>query len=226
MWRKHWMLGLALLAIGMAGCGKSGGTAGDEAVSTAVSGPNGSVSQPGSGTSATSEAAIPDEPAAVVSCFLEAVRTGNDDKANKLLSSVARQKTAEMNLRVMPAASDTAKFQMGKVEYVNADGTLAATPDANTTGARVAADWTDLGEDGKPRTDHALWVVRHEAEGWRVCGLAAMVFPNEEPLLLNFEDPKEMMKKLEWLREEMARRDQPDSPEARTGKNSKDSIRR
>jgi hypothetical protein len=90
----------------------------------------------------------------------------------------------------------------------------------------VAADWTDLDGYGKPRTDHVLWVVRREVEGWRVCGLAATVFENEPPLLLNFEDPKQMKEKLKWLQEEMSRREQPEDTRAQAGKDSKAAIRR
>ena len=48
--------------------------------------------------------------------FLEAVRTGNDEKAAKMLSTVARQKTAALNRNVTPPASDTARFAVGKVD--------------------------------------------------------------------------------------------------------------
>ena len=36
-----------------------------------------------------------------------------------MLSSVARKKTAALNRSVTPPASDTAKFTVGKVDYVN-----------------------------------------------------------------------------------------------------------
>ena len=39
---------------------------------------------------------------------------------------------------------------MGKVDYINDDG------------ARVARTWTDLDEEGQPKTDEAIWVMRRE----------------------------------------------------------------
>ena len=133
-------------------------------------------------------------PAEAVAEFLEAVRTGNDEAAAGMLSAVTRQKTAALNYAVKPPASDTAKFTIGKVDYVSHDG------------ARVACTWTDLDPDGQPKTDEAVWVLRREPNGWRIAGVAAQVFPGEPPLLLNFEDPEDMIQKQKWVREEIRRR--------------------
>ena len=72
--------------------------------------------------------------------------------------------------------------------------------------AHVPTKWIDLDETGKPRTDKATWVCRLEPEGWRVAGFAAYVFDGEDPLLLSFEDPDDMAKKQNWLKEEIDRR--------------------
>jgi hypothetical protein len=133
-------------------------------------------------------------PAEAVAEFLEAVRTGNDEAAAKMLSAVTRQKTAALNYTVKPPASDNAKFAVGKVDYIGHDG------------ARVASTWTDLDPDGQPKTDEAIWVLRHESNGWRIAGVAAQVFAGEPPLLLNFEDPEDMIRKQQWVREEIRRR--------------------
>lgn len=186
---------LMLAALGLAGCSKTSETPNASADTTA-----GTTNDEG--------------PAKMVAQFLEAVRTGDDDKARQLLSTVAQQKTAEMNCSVTPPASDTARFEVGQVELVGNDG------------ARVTCKWTDLDENGKPHTDNAIWVVRHEASGWRIAGVAATVFDGEPPLLLNFEDPQEMKKKQEWLRDEIARRSQPEAPQAQRGTNPPDSFRR
>ena len=148
-------------------------------------------------------------PAAAVDEFLEALRTGNDEKASKMLTTAAREKTASLNRNVTPPASDTAKFSVGKVDYVNDDG------------ARVACTWTDLDEDGQPKTDEAIWVLRREQRDWRVAGVAAQVFPGEPPLLLNFEDPDDMFRKQQWVREEIRRRTEAGDLQAKVEKNKK-----
>ncbi len=133
-------------------------------------------------------------PATAVAEFLEAVRSGNDKAATRMLSTLAKQKTAGLNRHVTPPPSDTAKFTVGKVEYAAKDG------------ARVECTWTDLDPDGRLKTDKAVWVLRHESDGWRIVGVAAMVFPDEPPLLLNFEDPEDMVRKQQSVREEIRRR--------------------
>jgi hypothetical protein len=95
---------------------------------------------------------------------------------------------------VAPPGSDTARFEVGQVQTLGDDG------------ARVAIKWTDLDETGKPHSDEVLWMVRRVDEGWRIAGVAAPVFEGEPPLLLNFEDPADMLAKQKLVREEIKRR--------------------
>lgn len=175
----------SVLVVIIAGCDKMGGSSQTAATSPKTNAP----ADDDSPATAKLEA-----PAAAVAEFLEAVRTGNDEKAAKMLSTAARQKTAALHRNVTPPASDTAKFAVGKVDWVGDDG------------ARVACTWTDVDTDGQPKTDEAIWVVRREPEGWRIAGVAAMVFPGEQPVVLNFEDPEDMLRQQQWIREEIRRR--------------------
>ena len=177
------LMAIALLA---AGCGKQSGT--DHPSTT----PQGSETA-ANGQPATAVAKAPG-PAEVVAEFLEAVRTANDENAMRLLSTVARQKAASLKRDVTPPASDTAEFTIGKVDFIGHDG------------ARVASTWTDKDSDGQLKTDEAIWVLRREPKGWRVCGVAAIIFPGEPPLLLNFEDPEDIDRKHKWVMEEIRRR--------------------
>jgi len=185
-----------LAAAGILGCGKSDNPPA-AAIGQGGTG-SGSAEAPGAASPATpaNPASISslEPPAQAVYQWLDAIRTGNDVVATAMLTQVARQKALEQDRSVRPAASDTARFQIGSVEYIGEDG------------ARVASKWTDLDENGQPQTDEALWVLRKEADGWRIAGVAATVFDGEPPLLLNFEDPEEMAKKQQWAREEIQRR--------------------
>jgi hypothetical protein len=49
-------------------------------------------------------------------------------------------------------------------------------------------------------------VVRLDPEGWRVAGMAVKVFDDMAPLLLNFEDPADMLAKQEHVADELRRR--------------------
>ena len=205
MWRTGWIVWSAVLAVGVMGCGGS-----DQSGQGPVAG-GGDVQ---SGGARGGAGAQQKGPAAAVFDFLEAVRTGNDEKAALMLTKLARKKTAELNMEVAPPGSDTAQFKVGKVEHLSEDG------------ARVASTWSDIDENSQRRTDEILWMVRREPEGWRIAGVAATVFKGEPPLLLNFEDPEEMLRKQEWVQQEMRRRAQQGNLRARGGENSKNSIRR
>jgi hypothetical protein len=210
MCKMHAITACAILALIAAGCGKTAGTGQPEAT---PEGPNPAAAAAGN---EPGEVAKTDDPAAAVREFLEAVRTGNDEKATRMLSTLAREKTASLNRNVTPPASDTAKFTVGKVDYVD------------DVGARVASTWTDLDADGQPKTDEAIWVVRREPGGWRIAGVAAMVFPGEPPLVLSFEDPEDMLRKQQWVREEMRRRAEKEQAgsQAKGGENSEKPVRR
>lgn len=198
---------LALLTLVAVGCGKQDTTA----LSSDATGKMETRAKNDS-----PEAAKADGPAEAVAVFLEAVRTGNDEKASEMLSTVARQKTATLNRNVTPAASDTARFSVGKVDWVGQNG------------ARVACTWTDMDAEGQSRTDEAVWVVRREVEGWRVVGVAAIVFPDAPPVVLNFEDPEDMVRQQKWIREEIRRRMQKELGElqAQGQENRENSLRR
>jgi hypothetical protein len=133
-------------------------------------------------------------PEVVMAQFLEAIRQGDDAKAGQMLTPLARQKTEEMDMVVAPPGSDTASFKV-----------LAHEIEGNE--AQVGTDWTDLDVDGRPRTDRIVWLLRQEPEGWRIHGMAARILPDLDPIMLNFEDPADMLRKQQQAEEEMARRD-------------------
>ena len=127
--------------------------------------------------------------AAAVAAFLEASKNGDDEGTAAMLTRQARETAAKMDLAVGASASDTATFEVGDIQYAGEDI------------ARVACLWKDQG-----RSSDAVWVVRKTDDGWRIAGVAFTVFENEPPLLLNFENPEEMIRKRQWLAEEIARR--------------------
>jgi len=131
--------------------------------------------------------------------FLEAVRTGDDMKAAGMLTPLARQKTSERDLVVAPPGSPQATFKIGQAELVSQDG---------EQGAHVETEWSDVDADGNRHTDTILWVLRAEPEGWRIAGMITKVFPELEPIVLNFEDPDDMIRKQMLAQEELERRAQ------------------
>lgn len=187
-WTSRSVLAFVLCAV--VGCGAPKQT-GDNSGSAG----QGSTTAPNGGATATADAAQGQGgPTEAVSEFLEAVRTGNDEKASKMFTPLARKKASEMDIQVAPRGSDTARYTVGKVEYVSDEV------------ARVDSTWTDLNKENKRETNAITWALRKEDEGWRVAGMSAVVFKGEPPLLLDFENPEETLNRLELLREEVQRR--------------------
>jgi hypothetical protein len=151
-------------------------------------------------------------PEQLVTEFLQAVRAGDDDKAGGLLTPLARKKTSEMEMVVAPPGSETAKFKVLSSENVGED-------------VHVSSDWTDLDTDGRPHTDRIVWIVRKNAEGWRIAGMSTRVFADQEPIVLNFEDPADMLRKQQQAEDEIARRDKQPGPTDRSSEVPSGTVR-
>lgn len=150
-----------------------------------------------SGCTSTSAGPAATEPArAAVIKFLDAMKRGDEAGASAMLTSVARAKTDEMGISVAPPVPDTATYTVRECEMVSETNDLA----------HVATTWADLDETGAPTSENIVWAVRLDPEGWRVVGMAMKIFEDMPPLLLNFEDPEDMIAKQEMVAEELTRR--------------------
>jgi hypothetical protein len=137
------------------------------------------------------------EPAkAAVVALLDAIKRGDDEAASGMLTKVARAKTREMGISVAPPVADSAVSAVTACEMVSESDDLA----------HVGTTWTDTDADGFQTTQNVVWVVRLDPEGWRVAGMAVKVFDDMAPLLLNFEDPADMLAKQEHVADELRRR--------------------
>jgi len=128
--------------------------------------------------------------------FLEAIKRGDDAAARKMLTATAHAKTEELGISVAPPVNDTATYAVRECEVIGDGGDLV----------HVATTWTDVDADGFQSTENVIWVVRLDPEGWRVVGMAMRVFDDLPPLLLNFEDPEDMLAKQAMVAEELERR--------------------
>ena len=142
------------------------------------------------GTGADSDAVIvarQNGPEHAVFRFLEAVRTGSVDQAEAVLTPLAKEKTRQLNMVVAPPGSDTASFRVGEVLK-----TAAQT-------AHVKSEWTDLDAQGQPKSDTITWIVRQIDGKWLISGMSASIFPGQPALVLNFEDPEDMIRQQELV---------------------------
>lgn len=149
------------------------------------------------GCSSTSAASAGTEPAkAAVVTFLDAMKRGDEEGAQAMLTRVARAKTEEAGISVAPPVADTATYTVRECEMVSDSNDLA----------HVATVWSDVDESGARTTENIVWAVRLDPEGWRVVGMAMRIFEDLPPLLLNFEDPDDMIAKQEMVAAELTRR--------------------
>lgn len=157
------------------------------------------------GCSAAGGSTAKAEPAkTTVVAFLEAIKRGDDGAARGLLTKVARLKTEELGISVAPPVADTATYSVRDAEIVGESEDLV----------HVGTTWTDVDGDGFKTTENVVWVVRLDPEGWRVVGMAMRVFEDMAPLLLNFEDPEDMLAKQEMVAQEIQKRSQQAEKEA------------
>ena len=142
-----------------------------------------------------SSAKIESAKASVVA-FLDAIKHGDDGAAQALLTKVARTKTAELGISVTQPFNDTASYAIRECEMVGEADDLV----------HVGTTWTDTDKEGFKTEENVIWVVRLDPEGWRVVGMATRVFEDLPPLLLNFEDPEDMIAKQELVAQELEKR--------------------
>jgi len=150
----------------------------------------------GPAASSSSSVAATEPAKQAVVTFLEAIKRGDNDAASGMLSKVAKAKTEELGMMVAPPVAPTATYSVSECEVVGDADDLV----------HVATTWTDTDEQGFKSSENVVWVVRLDPEGWRVVGMAMNVFPDLPPLLLNFEDPEDMVAKQEAVAEELQRR--------------------
>ncbi len=157
-----------------------------------------SQSDPGATSSDSPAAAAAQGPGPdqAVQDFMTAFKTGDDDRAASMVTQKAREEAARKGISISPPGSKSMQFQVGTVEYVT----------DSKDGAHVSCKIADQDEEGGTTEYEVLWVLRKEASGWRIAGVAMKVFDDQPPVIYNFEDQDDMERKKQLVEEEMVRR--------------------
>ena len=134
------------------------------------------------------------KPAEAVASFYDALRTGDEQAISQLLTDKARTETAKSGLGIQSQGSARLEYELGRLEYV----------DEAREGAHVQSLWIDYDEYGDQIATEVIWVLRRQPNGWRVAGMATKVAEGELPLLFNFEDPEDMLRKKEYVERQYA----------------------
>jgi hypothetical protein len=127
----------------------------------------------------------------VIAAFLDALRDGDDEVAEALLTTIARRETREHELAVKTPGAPSARYEIGEVKHVQG-------------GVHVNSSWREIDESGNELAYDIVWVLRHEPIGWRVAGMATAVNPAKPPVYLNFEDVPDLLQKWQQADAELA----------------------
>ncbi len=135
-------------------------------------------------------------PEQAVAEYLEAVKLGDAETVNRLLTSAAREKTTELNIAVAPPGSDTAEYHVGSSKLVDQEGKTA----------HVESSWSDLNGDGQREEYQITWILRLEPQGWRVAGMMGQFIKDGDVMVFNFENPQEVIRQQDYAQQELERR--------------------
>ena len=80
-------------------------------------------------------------------------------------------------MTISPPASETAKFTVGAIEKIDDDKAI------------VESVWTDLDVDGQWYDQRTTWALRLGNGQWRISGMAEDLGPDQEPMIIDFENP-------------------------------------
>ncbi len=169
---------IAVAALALAGCGNPSDSGGPQVTESVE----------------VEETRSLEGPAETVASFYEALRKGDEDAISQLLTDKARTETAKSGLGIQSQGSARLQYELGRLEYV----------DDAREGAHLQSLWIDYDEYGDQLATEVIWVLRRQPNGWRVAGMATQVAEGELPLLFNFEDPEDMLRKKEYVERQYA----------------------
>ncbi|MCA9127002.1 MAG: hypothetical protein KDB22_07950 [Planctomycetales bacterium] len=177
----------ALAAPSLIGCGgsspaptseKEAATTQPEASSAASPTPQATIVMAGTETDA----------AQAVHVFLDSLRRGNEEAANGILTSKAREELAKTNWAMQPLGTPDGTYEIGRVGF----------PYPEKTVALVECLWREPSVPGEPPiTMDIVCEVHQESEGWRISMIAVTSPEYAEPIELDFEDAASLTATLE-----------------------------
>ncbi|MGY8769403.1 MAG: hypothetical protein ACKVH8_13375 [Pirellulales bacterium] len=144
-------------------------------------------------------ASVSQDPKSTVKVFLNALKNGDKLTTAQLLTTKAKEENARHGQSVNPPGLKTAQFEVGEVVYMTSE----------KSGAHVPSFCIDTNQAGELQKFEIVWILRKQSQGWRIAGMATELFAGEPPLLLNFEDPQELIRQQHIAEQELARRANP-----------------
>lgn len=118
-------------------------------------------------------------PTEIVSQFLDQIRRGGEDsRAGRLLTARAQSELKRIGLTVLPIGSPDAQFSVTRAESVpEEEGSVL-----------VHCIWSEPAGDGSTSNTQVVWALQKEPIGWRISGVAMEIAPNQDPMIVDFEN--------------------------------------
>ena len=128
-----------------------------------------------------------EEPLKILYYFTQAMAKDQQSVVLALLSEKALKERLSRGKSFWPTAESMKNTDviLGNVQYLNDD---KGTP----VGAHVGTTWRPKGSSDEG--EQIAWVLRREANTWRVAGMISVVVPGYPPLVVNFENLDETAK--------------------------------
>lgn len=182
--RHCFLLSLFLVPLTL-GCGSSS--------PTSTANQDGSAPQSsGSGETGTAQGAGQSDPFASakqsVAVFLDCLRRGDEATANSMLTSKARQELMKTAWVMQPLGTPDGRYTIGRAGYPYPDQKVVL----------VESRWQEPTVANQP--EMAMDIVSElyeEADGWRIAGIAVTMVGEEEALVIDFEDGKQLQQMLD-----------------------------
>ena len=142
-----------------------------------------------------------DEPIRMTYYFIRALQM---QKEKVVLAMLTEKALTERLKRAIPLGPDflqNADVDLGNVQYLKDEETQ------QDVGAHVGTTWMIPNPETKETYEENIaWVFRKEDNTWRVAGMIAVLDPKYPPILVNFEDVEETLRKYQSIEEEIAKR--------------------
>jgi len=135
-------------------------------------------------------------PGETVNDFLVAVKSGEDELATALLTTLAQEEAWTNGLAISGEGFPAAKFDISEVEFLK-----------ENTEAHVLSVWSDR-TYGQRKSFECVWLLRREQHGWCIYGMATKFLEELPPVILNFENQAEMQQRQRWAQQQIVKHQQ------------------
>ncbi|MBX3421604.1 MAG: hypothetical protein KF752_08620 [Pirellulaceae bacterium] len=123
-----------------------------------------------------------------VGIFMDSLRRGDEQTANSMLTSKAREELAKTAYVVQPLGTPEGRFEIGDVGY----------PYPDKTTALVECLWHEPATASDPAlVMEIVCELYQESAGWRIAGMAITVQGDQEPLVIDFENGQYLQQMLD-----------------------------